>query len=173
MTRISANDTVKSSGYNGEAKDPLFNVHSIYLKDASFEAPEVPLIFNEEWKPKVDFDMQMGSKLLAAADNIYEVVLHITVTVKLGEGQKEKLAFLVEIQQAGAFTVRNLQPEEQARVLATTCAAVLFPFARENLASLATRGGFPQLLLPPINFDVMYAHHLAQVAKETSIAVTT
>lgn len=139
---------------------PVFNVHSIYVKDASFEAPHSPQIFNTEWKPKIDFDLQMGSQILSEPESIYEVVLHVTVTIKLGEAAEEKPAFLIDIQQAGAFSVQNFTPEVTQQVLATTCAAVLFPYAREAVSNLATRGGFPQLVLPPINFDAMYEHHL-------------
>ncbi len=116
----------------------------------------------------------MGSQVLSEAESVYEVVLHITVTIKLGEGEQEKPAFLIEIQQAGAFTVQNLSVEAVQHVLATTCATVLFPYARESISNLATRGGFPQLVLPPINFDAMYAHHLTEKGNETATgAVTT
>ncbi len=142
------------------ASTPVFNVHSIYVKDLSFEAPHSPQIFNIEWKPKIDFDLQMGSQILSEPESIYEVVLHVTVTIKLGEAAEEKPAFLIDIQQAGAFSVQNFTPEATQQLLATACATVLFPYAREAISNLATRGGFPQLVLPPINFDAMYEHHL-------------
>lgn len=145
---------------DAQATESVFNVHSFYVKDLSFEAPHSPEIFNKEWKPKIDFDLQMGSKILSEPESIYEVVLHVTVTIKIGEAAEEKPAFLIEIQQAGAFTVRNFTPEVTQQLLATECASVLFPYAREAVSNLATRGGFPQLVLPPINFDAMYEHHL-------------
>lgn len=135
-------------------------VHSIYVKDLSFEAPHSPQIFHQSWKPKVDFDLQMGSQILSEVEHIYEVVLHLTVTVKLGEGEQEQAAFLIDLQQAGAFTAQNFSEQGLKQVLATTAATLIFPYARETITSLATRGGFPQLILPPIDFDVMYAHHL-------------
>ena len=140
--------------------EPIFNVHSIYLKDLSFEAPHTPQIFHEEWKPKVDFDLQMESQCLSETDGLYELVLHLTVTVKLGMDSQEQAAFLIDIQQAGAFTLKHFLPETLQQVLATTCPTLIFPYAREAVSNLATRGGFPQLVLPPINFDLMYAHHL-------------
>lgn len=146
--------------HDPEATAPVFNVHSFYVKDLSFEAPHSPDIFNKEWKPKIDFDLQMGSQVLSEPDSIYEVVLHVTVTIKLGEAAEEKSAFLIDIQQAGAFTVRNFTPEATQQLLATECASILFPYAREAVSNLVTRGGFPQLVLPPINFDAMYEHHL-------------
>jgi len=160
MSKNSANNAPKKNGVGGQDTAAIFNVHSIYLKDSSFEAPHSPQIFNEEWKPKIDFDLQMGSKILSEVEGIYEVVLSLTVTAKLGEGETEKSAFLVEIQQGGVFTVRNLPEASVKQILATTCPTVLFPYARETVSNLASRGGFPQLVLPPINFEAMYEHHV-------------
>jgi len=173
MSQTSVSNGIKKNGHNGEEKDSAFNVHSIYLKDLSFEAPHSPQIFNEEWIPKIDFDLQMGSHILSEVENVYEVVLHITVTIKIGEGEGEKSAFLIDVQQAGVFTVQNFSKEVVQRILATTCATVLFPYARENISNLATKGGFPQLILPPINFDAMYAHHISTQTKTTETAATT
>lgn len=146
---------------------PLFSVHSIYLKDISFEAPNAPQIFQQAWKPKVDFDLQMGSQVLSEPEHIYEVVLHLTVTVKLGEGEQAQTAFVIDLQQAGAFTAKDFSEEALRQVLATTCPTLLFPYARETVSNMATRGGFPQLVLPPINFDRMYAQHLSGQTEST------
>lgn len=154
-----------SNGHDQKNEGPVFTAHSIYVKDVSFEAPHAPQVFNEEWKPKIDFDLQMGSSVLSEKEGVYEVMLHVTVTAKLGEGEQEKSAFLIEVQQAGAFTIQNIPAEALKEVLATTCPTVLFPYARETISSLATRGGFPQLVLPPINFEAMYAHHLETASK--------
>jgi preprotein translocase subunit SecB len=162
-TKANGHDTTNETA-------PLFNVHSIFMKDLSFEAPHSPQIFNTEWKPKIDFDLQMASQILSEEESIYEVVLHVTVTIKLGEGKEEQAAFLIDIKQAGAFTVKNFTPEATQQLLATQCATVLFPYAREAVSNLVTRGGFPQLVLPPINFDAMYAHHLTTQAAETKPA---
>jgi preprotein translocase subunit SecB len=166
MSQIATPRSTKGNGHDEKEQVPSFNVHSIYLKDLSFEAPHSPTVFHEEWKPKIDFDLQMGSQVLSEEEGIYEVVLHVTVTIKLGEGEQEKPAFLIDIQQAGAFSVHNLPKETLKQVLATTCATMLFPYARETISSLATRGGFPQLILPPVNFDAMYAHHMNTQAEE-------
>jgi preprotein translocase subunit SecB len=160
------NSNGSGNGQGHHESGPLFNVHNVYLKDISFEAPYSPQVFNEAWKPKIDFDLKMGSQLLSEAESVYEVVLDVTVTVKLGENEAEKVAFLIEVQQAGAFTVRNLVDEALQQVLSTTCATVLFPYVRETVSSLAARGGFPHLVLPPINFEAMYAHHVATKDKE-------
>jgi len=166
MSQTTMNNSTRANGHDEKELAPAFNVHSIYLKDLSFEAPHSPAVFNEEWKPKIDFDLQMGSQVLSQEEGVYEVVLHVTVTIKLGEGDEEKAAFLIDIQQAGAFSVRNLSEETVKQVLATTCSTVLFPYARETISNLATRGGFPQLILPPINFDAMYAHHVNTQTEE-------
>lgn len=173
MSDILKNTTTKTNGngnghgHASEEEGPIMTVHNIYVKDLSFEAPHSPQIFNIDWKPKVDFDLQMGSQVLSESEGIYEVVLHVTVSIKLEDNAKETPAFLIDIQQAGAFTIRNLPEETVKQILATTCSTVLFPYARETVSSLATRGGFPQLVLPPINFDAMYANHMAKETNET------
>lgn len=153
--------------------EPQFAAHSIYLKDLSFEAPHVPELFQQEWKPKIDFDLQMGSKPISEAEGLYEVVLHITVTAKLGEEKSEKPAFLIEVQQAGAFTIKNLPEDTIKEILATTCPTILFPYGREAISNLVGKGGFPQLVLPPINFDAMYAQHLSEKASSADGKSTT
>jgi preprotein translocase subunit SecB len=160
MSTVNSAEKLNGNGQHKAETGPVFTIHNLYLKDLSFEAPHSPVVFSEEWKPKLDFDLQTGSLLLSETESIYEVVLHITVTIKLGEGDKEKTACLIDIQQAGAFTLQGFPEDILKQVLATACPNVLFPYAREVISSLATRGGFPQLVLPPINFDAMYAHHL-------------
>lgn len=156
----SAGPITDTGAVGRQEKGPQLTVHSIYVKDLSFEAPHSPQIFHQSWKPKVDFDLQMGSQVLSEEEHIYEVVLHLTVTVKLGEEAEEQSAFLIDLQQAGAFSAQNFSAQELQQVLATTAATLIFPYARETITSLATRGGFPQLIMPPIDFDAMYAHHV-------------
>ncbi len=162
-TTLNGQTNGQATNHNGHdaLSGTVFSVHSIYLKDLSFEVPHAAQIFQQEWKPKIDFDLQMGSQVLSEADQVYEVVLHLTVSVKLGEGDKEQAAFVVDLQQAGAFTVKNFSAEALKQILATTCPTLLFPYARETVSNVATRWVFPQLVLPPINFDRMYAEHLS------------
>lgn len=143
------------NGQNG----PTFTVNSIYVKDLSFESPSAPEIFNAEWQPKVDFDLQMAQNPLKDQEGLYEVIIHLTSSVKLDNGTT---AFLIEVQQAGIFMVQGFDGETTKHILATACPTVLFPYARETVTNLVQRGGFPQLLLPPINFEAMYAQHLTQ-----------
>lgn len=129
-----------------------FTIQNIYLKDSSFETPNTPQIFNEKWQPKLDFDMQIDT--FSLGEDLHEVVLHVTLTVKIGE---EKVAFLIEVQQAGIFTIQDFPEDVVKRILATTCPTILFPYVREAVSNFVTKGGFPQLALPPINFEALHA----------------
>ena len=135
---------------------PAFTIQRIYVKDVSFETPHAPEIFREEWKPEVNVDLQTKTNHLE--DTIYEVVLHLTVTVKMGE----KVAFLVEVHQAGIFTLKGFPQEQLAHALGSMCPNILYPYARETISDIVIRGGFPQLLLAPVNFDALYMQHLEQ-----------
>ena len=129
-------------------------VQKVYLKDASLEIPLAPQVFTRQWQPQLDVQVQSGLQPLAADQ--HQVLLSLTVTAKLDQD----VAFLAEVHQAGIFLVRgNLDEAELRRVLSTECLAVLFPFARESVADLVQRGGFPQLLLQPIDFAALYDEH--------------
>ena len=130
-------------------------LQKIYVKDASLEVPQAPLVFTRQWQPTLDVQVNTEAKPLEG-DSLH-VVLSVTVTAKLGED----VAFLVEAQQAGIFTVRGFtSAEEKQAVAAAYCPNLLFPFARETVADLVQRAGFPQLLLQPINFDALYLEHM-------------
>jgi len=129
-------------------------IQNVYLKDTSFETPHSPEIFREQWQPNLDLEITNDIKNLE--ENIYEVVLHITATVKA----KDKTAFLVEVQQAGIFTLKGFTPDNLAYMLNSYCPTLLFPFARETISSLVSRGGFQPLWLAPINFDALYAEQM-------------
>lgn len=127
-----------------------FNIQRVYVKDVSFECPASPTIFKKEWAPEVSMDIDTKSQKLE--DNVFEVVLTLTTTAKVGE----ELAFLCEVQQAGIFSVGNLEGEQMAHCLNAFCPNILFPYARETVSSLVTRGTFPQLNLAPVNFDALF-----------------
>lgn len=131
-----------------------------YVKDVSFEAPNSPGIFDFEWDPHVDVKLDSTSTELGG--NRYEVVLRITLTATL----EEKTAFLVELQQAGIFEILGVEGDRLDRVLCRFCPSALFPFARAEIGALVVRGGFPQMLLAPVNFDVLYAKRLRERQKE-------
>jgi preprotein translocase subunit SecB len=136
-----------------------FVIQRLYVKDISFESPSAPEIFQSEWTPEVDMDLQQQSQKLK--DDIYEVVLHITVTVKL----KDKTAFLVEVKQAGIFTLKGFTDEQLGPMLGSFCPNILFPYARELISESVSRGSFPPLYLAPINFDVLYHEQMQQKGK--------
>lgn len=144
---------------SSEENKQHFDIQKIYVKDISFEAPDTPEVFSREWKPEVN--LQLNSQAKPVGDRHYEVVLSITVTAKNGD----KTAFLVEIQQAGVFHMEGFAEQERGGMLGSFCPNILFPYAREAISDLVTRGGFPQLLLAPVNFDALYAEHLRQQAE--------
>lgn len=148
--------TNQQAPQSNTATQPEFAIQRIYIKDLSFEAPHAPAIFQEDWKPDVNLQIQTNTTQLAK--DIHEVVLKVTVTVKSGD----KNAFLIEVQQAGIFTLQ-LFPDEQLRtILGSVCPNILFPYVREVISDLASRGTFPPLYLAPVNFDALYAQHLEQ-----------
>jgi preprotein translocase subunit SecB len=129
-------------------------VQKVYLKDASLEIPLAPQVFTKQWQPQLD--VQVQSSLTPLAADQHQVTLSLTVTAKL----EQDVAFLAEVHQAGIFLARGFADDaERKRVLGTECLAILFPFARESVAELVQRGGFPQLLLQPIDFAALYDEH--------------
>ena len=133
-----------------------FAIQKVYIKDVSFETPNSPVIFTEEWSPKVN--MQLGSKASKVNEDLTEVVLSVTLTTALGD----KTAYLVEVHVAGIFLIKEFPQEAIEQMVATICPNILFPFARELVCDLVTRGGFPQLLLAPVNFEALYAQQKKQ-----------
>lgn len=150
-----------------------FTVHNIYVKDISFEAPNSPKVFTLDWKPKLEFEIQMGRTLLE--DNLHEVTMSITVTVAVekpeGTDEDKMTAFLVEIKQAGIFLLEGVSdPQQIDYILSTAAPTILFPYARQVISNLVTQGGFPQLVVPPMNFDAMYQQHLSEKKSENKVA---
>ena len=143
-----------------DTNEPRFLIQRIYIKDVSFESPNTPSIYGEEWKP--DTNLQMNSEAKPAGENYFEVTLQMTVTVK----SQDKVAFLVEISQAGVFEIAGYSNEEMNHLLAAYCPSVLFPYAREAVAGLVSKGSFPEMHLSPINFDALYAQRMEEVRQE-------
>lgn len=142
-----------------------FGIQKIYVKDISFEAPNSPKSFTEEWKPAVNLDLNTNAQ--GIAEHTFEVVLSITVTVN----NNDKTAYLVEIQQAGIFNLANFADDTLREMLGAYCPNLLFPYAREAVSDIVTRGGFPQMLLAPINFDALYEQHMKQQAESAGETV--
>ncbi|HVY53196.1 MAG TPA: protein-export chaperone SecB [Gammaproteobacteria bacterium] len=144
------------SAANDSSATPHFEIQRIYIKDASFEAPNTPHTFTEEWKPEVQLNLETKSTRLQ--ENQHEVILSITANVT----SNGKAAFLVEVHQAGIFMITGLTQDQLHHTLGSFCPNILFPYAREAISDLVVRGGFPQLLLAPVNFDALYNQHQEQ-----------
>lgn len=144
----------------GGSQQASFAIHKIYVKDVSFEIPNSPEVFQEEWQPSVNMDISNGARLLEAP--YYEVVLTVTVTVTFAD----KTVYLVEVQQAGIFHIEGFDDETVHRLTGTACPNILFPFAREMVSDMVIRGGFPQLLLAPVNFEALYLQQQQQQAEQ-------
>jgi preprotein translocase subunit SecB len=151
-----ANETAGAAPANELPADaPVLALQTVYLKDCSYEAPNGPRV-DGTWNPQVNLDLQTGSTPLSP--ELREVVLTVTVSAK----QNDVTVFLVEVKQAGLFLVRNLGEPDLKRAVSTVCPAVLFPYARSAVSQLVSSGGFPQFLLPPVNFDALYAANQGQ-----------
>lgn len=133
-----------------------FVIQRIYMKDCSFETPNSPSIFQQQWEPELSLDL--NNKHTQLEEDVYEVVLSLTATVK----NKQTVAFLVEIKQAGIFTIKGTSGEQLDHLLNSYCPNILFPYAREAITSQVNRGSFPQLILAPINFDALYMQQLEE-----------
>lgn len=134
-----------------------FIIERIYVKDLSFEAPNSPSVFTQEWEP--DTNLNLTTKVNPLGEEHYEVELHVTVSVKDKEG---KTCFLVEVVQAGAFLISGYPQEQLSHLLASYCPSNLFPYAREVISNLVSKGSFPEMHLSPINFDALYAQNLQE-----------
>ena len=134
-----------------------FILQRIYLKDASFESPRSPDSFLKQWKPKVN--MEMNTRNSTLSDDNYEVVLSLTITVK---DEADETVYLVEVQQAGIFLIQGMEGEALQVALGSYCPNVLFPYARETIDGIVTKGSFPPLMLAPVNFDAIYQQVKAQ-----------
>jgi preprotein translocase subunit SecB len=143
------------------------SISKIYVKDFSFESPKAPDVFRSaEWKPQTDLNLRSGHKAIEGEDSMHEVVLTITIDAKEGDST----LFLVELQQAGLFHIAGYEEEEFKAILGSFCPNVLFPYAREAIANAIARGGFPEFLLQPINFDALYMQSQQQLAQQQAEA---
>ena len=133
-----------------------FSIQKLYIKDVSFESPATPAVFSQKWEPQIELNLNNNNKKVG--DGLFEVVLVVTATVT----NQEKTAFLVEVHQAGIFQIAGFNEQDTRYILGSQCMNILFPFAREAVSDLTNRGGFPPLLLNPVNFDALYAQAVQQ-----------
>ncbi len=150
-----ATEAAVTEGQPGDEKK--ISIVKIYVKDCSFESPQSPQVFRaEEWAPKTNLNLR--STHVAVDKDFHEVVLTITVEAKDGD----TTLFLAELQQAGLFQVSGHTLEEDGLLFGSYCPNILYPYARETIAAMVMKGGFPEFVLQPINFDALYMQTLQQ-----------
>src|SRR5574343_135793 len=137
-------------------QQPVFGIEKLYVKDLSVEVPNAPAIFLEQTQPQIE--IQLNTSGSGVGENVYEVVLTVTVTAKAGD----KTVFLVEVGQAGVFRIAGVPEEQMEPLIAVACPNILFPYAREAVSDLVTRAGFQPIVLQPVNFEAMYMQRLQQ-----------
>ncbi len=138
-----------------QQNDRQFAIQRIYTKDISFESPNAPQVFISEWEPKINVDL--STEIQALSGDTIQVVLTVNVVAK----HEDKTAFLVEVQQAGIFLAKGFSEEELGPLMGIGAPNALYPYAREVVSDLITRGSFPQFTLQPVNFEQMYAQQMA------------
>lgn len=150
--------TMSEEQQEGADSGRRFQIQKLYLKDVSFESPAAPGIFGSgsDWQPQIGF--QLNTEHNQVGDTLHEIVLGVTVTAQHGE----RTAFLVELKQAGLFDIAGFEGEEFEHMLGSYCPGILYPYARSAVGDLVQKGGLPQLVLQPINFDVVYAQQRAR-----------
>jgi preprotein translocase subunit SecB len=151
--------TTPGNGQGERAAQRTFALRQLYIKDISFESPNAPAVFTSQVEPDVKLNLHSSHRTIG--NDVYEVVLHLNVHAT----SKDKSLFMVEVEQAGLFQVGGYTDDEVKLILGTHCPATLFPYARETVSSLVGRGGFPTLLLQPINFEALYAQAMQARAK--------
>jgi preprotein translocase subunit SecB len=150
---------------NNSDDSRAIGITKIYVKDYSFESPRAPDVFRTtEWKPQTDLNIRSGHTAVEGEEDLHEVVLTITVDAKEGDST----LFLVEIQQAGLFQISGYSEEEFNAIVGSFCPNILFPYAREAIATTVQRGGFPEFVLQPINFDALYMKSREQIAQQAA-----
>ena len=140
---------------NTQAAQPVFSIEKIYVKDLSLESPGAPQVFLQSAQPQLE--VQISNAASGIAEGLYEVALTVTVAAKSGD----KTFFLAEAVQCGLFQIRNVPAPELDPVLGIACPNILFPYAREAIADLTGRGGFPPVHLAPVNFEAIYQQRQA------------
>lgn len=146
---------------------PAFQIEKVYVKDLSLEIPSAPQVFLQADAPQLE--VQIGNDATRISESLYEVTVTVTVTARAGE----KTLFLVEATQAGIFTVRGVPEDELDPLLGIGCPTIVYPYARETISDLVTRGGFPPVLLAPVSFEAIYARRRQSEAPEARIEIAS
>jgi preprotein translocase subunit SecB len=143
-----------------QPEQATFQIEKIYAKDASLEIPNAPQVFMEQGSPQLE--VQIGTEIQNFAENMFEVTVSATVTAKSGD----KTVFLAEAVQGGIFSIRNVPAQEMDPLLSIGCPTIIFPYLRETISDLITRGGFPPVLLSPVSFEALYVQRQQQAQQE-------
>lgn len=148
-----------------QQEQPFFGIEKIYVKDLSLEIPNAPQVFLQRETPEIHVDL--NTKGVQLEEGVYESTLIITVTATA----EEKTLFLVEVEQAGIFQIRNVPPSDVEQVLRVACPNILYPFIREVVSDMTVRAGFSPVILNPMNFEALYHEQEAAKAQQSE-AVT-
>ncbi len=154
--------TEETQAAAAENQGPMMSLQKLYVKDASFEAPNAPQVFQEQGQPEIN--LNMNQKVNKLADDVYEVTLTATVTCKVNE----KTAYLAEVAQAGIFNMQNFEEQALHQTLGIYCPNVLFPYVRQEISNKVVAGGFQPLVLQPVNFEQMYAQQMQKAQAEAA-----
>jgi preprotein translocase subunit SecB len=155
-------EQIPEAAAEDQQQQAQFQLQKLYMKDVSFELPNAPQIFQDDGQ--VEIKMNLAQRVEALAEGVHEVVLTVTVTANLAE----KTAYLAEVQQAGIFAISGLNEQATHAALNTLCPHTLFPYARRAITDLVADGGFPPLVLQPINFDQIYAQRMQEAQAQSN-----
>jgi preprotein translocase subunit SecB len=159
MTSKSRPDSGNGESAENKSEKAQLSIQKVYMKGLSFDAADTPSVFKKKWEPELA--LNLNTEHTELEDNVYEMVLTVTATVK----NQNNEAFKVEIKQAGIFNIQGATEEQLGQLLGSYCPNVLFPYAREAITTEVMRAGFPQLVLSPINFDAVYKKQLEEKGK--------
>ncbi len=151
---------------NTQQPETQFAIQRIYTKDVSFETNNVPEIFTKQWQPEMNLELNSASQALS--DEVHEVSLRVTVTVK----QQEEVVYICEVTQAGIFSLIGFDDTQIQHCVGAYCPNILFPYAREVVSTLVNKGTFPQLNLEPVNFEALFINYLQQQEQQAQNSAT-
>ena len=151
---------------NTQQSETQFGIQRIYTKDVSFETNNVPEVFTKQWQPELNLELNSSSQVLS--ENVYEVALRVTVTVK----QQNEVVYICEVTQAGIFSLVGFDEGQIQHCVGAYCPNILFPYAREVISSLVNKGTFPQVNLEPVNFEALFMNYMQQQQAETELKET-
>ena len=151
---------------NTQQPETQFAIQRIYTKDVSFETNNVPEIFTKQWQPEMNLELNSASQALS--DEVHEVSLRVTVTVK----QQEEVVYICEVTQSGIFSLIGFDDAQIQHCVGAYCPNILFPYAREVISSLVNKGTFPQVNLEPVNFEALFINYLQQQEQQAQNSTT-